>query len=382
MLKLCCKLSLQWNIKKIYQKDVIIETLQFVKKINHYPKPLFPEDHIEDFITLESRRYIGNKAKLSDWIMQIIETETEKVSSFIDIFSGTASVAKKAMIKYEKVIINDILYSNNIIYNAFFKPEKWDRKKIVELLRYYNSIYAGELKENYFSINFGNKFFEHGIAKKIGFIRENIEEIKSELNSKEYNILSASLIYSMDKVANTVGHFDAYVKKPIRKTNFNMKLIKTEDFEGVEIYRKDANELARTISGDIAYIDPPYNSRQYSRFYHIYETLVKWDKPKLYGVALKPEPENMSKYCTVKAKDAFYDLVQNLKVKYLVVSYNNTYKSKSKSSENKIKLEEIIQILNKVGETKIFEQSHRFFNTGKTNFENHKEFLFLTKKYE
>ena len=107
---------------------------------------------------------------------------------------------------------------------------------------------------------------------------------------------------------------------------------------------------------------------------------MQWKKPKLFGVALKPEPENMSKYCTVKALETFKDLVENLNVKYLAVSYNNTYKSKSKSSENKIKYEEIVEILEGIGETKIFEQPHSFFNTGKTEFDNHKEFLFLTKK--
>ena len=96
----------------------------------------------------------------------------------------------------------------------------------------------------------------------------------------------------------------------------------------------DANKLARQIKSDLVYIDPPYNSRQYSRFYHVYENLVKWEKPKLFGVACKPEPNNVSDYCKVKAKDAFLDLVTNLDTKYLAVSYNNTYKSKSKSSEN------------------------------------------------
>lgn len=69
-------------------------------------------------------------------------------------------------------------------------------------------------------------------------------------------------------------------------------------------------------------------------------------------------------------------------MKYLAVSYNNTYKSKSKSSANKIKYEEILEILNSVGETQVFEQSHKYFNTGKTDFNDHKEFLFLTKKYD
>src|SRR5690606_12380725 len=148
------------------------------------------------------------------------------------------------------------------------------------------------------------------------------------------------------------------------------------------IIHEDIIKLVKEIKVDFAYIDPQYNSRQYSRFYHIYENLVKWKKPKLHGVALKPEPENMSKYCTVKAKDVFKDLVENLDVKYLAVSYNNTYKSKSKSSKNKIEYEEIVEILNGVGKTKIFEQSHQYFNAGKTDFNDHKEFLFLTKKYD
>ena len=370
------------EVKKYTETDISLEALQLAEEKVIYHTSLFPEYEIEGNIKLESRRYIGSKAKLTGWIMHVIDNETKGIKSFIDIFSGTASVAKKAMKRYEKVLINDTLYSNNVIYKAFFKPEKWDKFKLSELLYYYNSINANKLEDNYFSINFGNKFFEYNISKKIGYIRDHIEKIKNDLNDKEYSILLSSLIYAMDRVANTVGHFDAYIKKPIRKTNFHIKLIKTEDFNGVEIYRDDANELARKISADIVYIDPPYNSRQYSRFYHIYETLVKWDKPKLYGIALKPKPENMSKYCTVKAKDTFSDLVQNLNVKYLAVSYNNTYKSKSKSSENKIKLEEIIQILNNIGETKVFEQSHRFFNAGKTDFVNHKEFLFLTRKHE
>ena len=358
-----------------------MEFPNITKRKIQFQTTLFPEFETGNF-ELESRRYIGNKAKLAAWIINIINKETKNVNSFIDIFAGTASVAKRAMKEYDKVILNDILYSNYVIYNAFFKPLDWNREKLNELLLYFNNLNTNELSENYFSENFGGKFFEYETAKKIGFIREEIEQIKSDLNEKEYNILLASLIYSMDKVANTVGHFDAYIKKPIRKKHFELQLIKTEDFQGVEIYREDANQLARKINPDIAYIDPPYNSRQYSRFYHIYETLVKWDKPELFGVARKPRPENMSKYSTVKAKEAFNDLVENLQVKYLVVSYNNTYQSKSKSSENKIKLEEISEILNNIGETKIFEQNHKFFNTGKTEFTNHKEFLFLTKKYE
>ena len=106
------------------------------------------------------------------------------------------------------------------------------------------------------------------------------------------------------------------------------------------------------------------------------------EKPKLFGVALKPEPENMSKYCRITALNAFKELVNDLNAKYLVVSYNNTYSSKSSSSENKIKLEEIKEVLKSKGRTKVFNAPHKFFNAGKTDFKDHKEYLFITKVNE
>ncbi len=338
-------------------------------------------DHNEK-IKIESRRYIGNKAKLVDWIFSIIKHETKNVNSFFDVFAGTGVVANRALKQFDKVYVNDILHSNNHIYNAFFLDQEWDKNKISEYISRYNNILADNIKDNYFSLNFGNKFFDHDTAKKIGYIREDIEKNKEKLSPKEFSILLTTLIYNIDKVANTVGHFDAYFKKDIRKKPLSIKPIDIKEYKGAKIHKEDSNTLAKDIKADIAYIDPPYNSRQYSRFYHVYETLVKWDKPELYGVALKPKPENMSKYCTVKARDTFADLVQNLNSKYIIVSYNNTYKSKSKSSENKIKLEEIKDILEQKGHTKIFECSHKYFNTGKTDFNDHKELLFVTKSYE
>ena len=149
--------------------------------------------------------------------------------------------------------------------------------------------------------------------------------------------------------------------------------------KNVEIYKEDANLLAKNINADVAYIDPPYNSRQYSRFYHLYENLIEWEKPELFGVAMKPKAKNMSAYCTSSAPTAFRDLIQKLNVKYIAVSYNNTYDSKSGSSKNKITLEQIQSILEERGTTYIYESEHKCFNTGKTEFENHKELLFITE---
>ena len=97
---------------------------------------------------------------------------------------------------------------------------------------------------------------------------------------------------------------------------------------------------------------------------------------------MKPEEENMSDYCRAGAAAAFDELVQSLRAKYIVVTYNNTYKSKSTSSQNKITLGQIEQSLNKRGSTKVFDKSYRFFNAGKTEFADHKEYLFITRVEE
>lgn len=333
-------------------------------------------------MSIGRRRYIGCKAKLAEWIMQTIEAETSNAESFCDIFAGTAIISDFAINRYKKIIINDFLYSNNIIYRAFYKVGKVDLPKILRIVSNYNKVNSDTIDDNYFSINFGNKFFDYQTAKKIGFIRQDIENKKNNLSEKEYCILVSSLIYSIDRIANTLGHYESYIKKEIKPKHLTINLIDYKQCKNVDIYQEDSNQLVRSISADVVYIDPPYNSRQYSRFYHLYETLVKWDKPLLRGTAMKPVEENMSEYCSSRAPQAFEDLILNLKARYIAVSYNNTYYSKSSSSKNKITLEQIENILSKRGVTKVFEHKHQFFNAGKTDFENHKELLFITKVNE
>lgn len=333
---------------------------------------------------IQNRRYIGNKFKLMDWISNLIDKNCDKCHSFFDVFAGTGSVTDYMFDKYDRFIINDFLYSNNIIYNAFFLNEEYDIKLLEGIKDKYQRLDSSKIKDNYVSLNFGNKFFNYDDSLKIGYIREDIEKLKksSKVNNKEYSILVASLLYSLDRVANTIGHYDAYRKIKEIKSSFVFELINPKDDNKkkvIEIYREDSNDLAKRVKCDIAYIDPPYNSRQYSRFYHVLENITKWEKPELFGTALKPKEENMSDYCKVSAPIAFNDLIQSLDAKYIVVSYNNTYTSKSSSSKNKITLEEIKTILSNKGETQIFEKKYKAFDAGKTELNNHKEFIFITK---
>lgn len=331
---------------------------------------------------INNRRYTGNKYKLMPWIKELILEKCHEHNTLFDVFGGTGVVTAELLDIFNHTIINDFLYSNEVIYNAFFGKEKINTKKLFKYVAKYNSIDRNQVQDNYISENYGGKFFKQEDAKLIGFIRDDIENaLKSKIiNKREFDVLLASLLYSFDRCANTVGHYEAYIKGKEIRTGFVYELIEPiiTDKE-VKIYRTDSNSLAKKVSADVAFIDPPYNSRQYSRFYHVLETITKWDKPKLTGTAMKPPEENMSAYCRNSAPIAFDDLIKNLKVKYIVVTYNNTYDSKSSSSRNKITLEQIKEILDKKGKTEIFEKKYHRFNAGKTDAADHKEMVFITK---
>ena len=330
-----------------------------------------------------NRRYTGSKYKLMEWIRSLI-IDNCNGKTFFDVFAGTGVVTEYMINDYQKYIINDFLYSNEVIYKGFLLQENYDIDKIIKIVETFNNINRADLGDNYVSVNFGDKYFNKDDAKLIGKIREELEsDIKKNIiNSKEYYILLSSLLFSIDKIANTCGHYDAYRKIDNIDSEFKYELIlpkKLKKNQKVEIYREDSNILAKKIKADIAFIDPPYNSRQYSRFYHVLENITKWEKPELYGTALKPKEENMSEYCKSSAPKIFKDLIENLNVKYIVVTYNNTYNSKSSSSKNKITLKEIKDILDEKGDTKVFDKPYKFFNAGKTELKNHKEYVFITK---
>lgn len=157
-----------------------------------------------------NRRYTGSKYKLAEWISNLI-TENCSGSSFCDIFAGTAVMSKQMLEYVDEIYINDFLFSNEVIYKAFFSQEEFELKKLERIRDDFRNIDASSLLSNYVSENFGEKFFSQNDALIIGYIREYIEETL-EFNEKEKNILLASLLYSADKAANTVGHYDAYIK--------------------------------------------------------------------------------------------------------------------------------------------------------------------------
>lgn len=364
-----------WRGWRIWDDNILKEIeLLLDKKSNTNTKKKIK---IEKY-SLNNRRYLGSKYKLLNFINNTVVNNCEDIESIADIFGGTGVVADLFYNQGKTIIINDLLLSNVLAYRTFFSKEKIDTKKLKKYINEFNSITIVE--DNYFSINFGNTFFTLENARKIGYIRDQIEKLNNDLNERERALLITSLIFAADKVANTCGHYDAFREK--LDTTQEIKLLMPDikkSKSNCKIYREDANELVKHITADLVYIDTPYNSRQYGDLYHLLENLAEWKKPVVTGKAKKMTDRNhiKSKYCTVKAPQAFNDLISNINSKYILVSYNNMAQKGVGRSNAKISNEEIIEILSKRGEVKVFHTDYNTYNTGKTEIDDHQELLYL-----
>lgn len=331
---------------------------------------------------INQRRYLGAKTKLLDFIDDILKTEKIEFESFADIFAGTGSVANYFHGR-SKIIVNDILDSNHHVYHAFFGKDKISEAKLKKQLIHYNSLDIKKYNDNYFSKNFSNTYFDAGNAKKIGIIRDDIDKLFDEkiITDRERSYLITSLIYALDRIANTVGHYDAYRKIDIPdKKLFLLPLdIKVSSFD-TDIYKSDANDLAKDIKADVVYIDPPYNSRQYSDAYHLLENIATWRKEEVHGVAKKINRSHIkSKYSMKSAGVAFGELIDSLDTKYILISYNDMGGSGNARSQSRISDHEILSALKRKGEVKIYETDFKQFTTGRSSKADLKERVFLCK---
>ena len=188
----------------------------------------------------------------------------------------------------------------------------------------------------------------------------------------------------MDKIANTVGHYDAYRKNvDFEKTLVLNVLLPEKSINSNNVcYNLDANELIKNIKGDLLYLDPPYNSRQYCDAYHLLENVARWEKPKVYGVARKMDRTSLkSDYCMIAATKAFEELIENADAKYILLSYNNMSDKGNDRSNAKISDEDIMKILSKKGKVTVFESDYKSFSTGKSDIQDNKERLFLCEVF-
>ena len=329
---------------------------------------------------INNRRYLGNKYKLLPFITGVVSDECPDITSIADIFAGTGAVSSAFT---DKVIItNDLMYSNYICNYAWFGAEEYDPQIIIDCVVRYNAL--TDLEDNYMTDNFADTYFSRDDCAKIGYIREDIEVLykKGDINTRERAILITSLLYAMDKIANTCGHYDAYRKgvEFDKSLELYVPMANRQNNPNNQCFNMDSNELVKNIEADLVYIDPPYNSRQYCDAYHLLENVARWEKPEVFGVAKKMDRSSMkSKYCTQSATEAFEQLIGDIKAKYILLSYNNMAEKGNDRSNAKISDQDIMRILEKKGEVKVFSESYKAFTTGKSDIDDNQERLFLCR---
>ncbi|MEL5898038.1 Dam family site-specific DNA-(adenine-N6)-methyltransferase [Clostridium sporogenes] len=313
-------------------------------------------------------RFIGSKVLLLDKIKEVIDENVKNnVVNFCDIFSGTASVARYFK-RYYEIYSNDIMNFSYVLQKSTIENDKipdfiiLKKRGIDDPISYLEScdISSIDFTNNKFFIsnNYApNKkcsrmYLTQENANRIDFIRLKLEEWKLSklINLEEYNYLLACLIEGIPYVSNISGTYGAFFKEWDKRAlnKFRMKRLDVlTNSKNNRCYNKDANELIKEIKGDILYIDPPYNSRQYIPNYHLLETISKYDYPNIYGVTgLRPYDGQKSQYCNKKtAANAFEDLIKNAQFKYIIVSY---------STDGLMSIEEIECILKKYGNHKTY----------------------------
>ena len=332
-----------------------------------------------DIINISSRRYLGNKYKLLPFIKGVVDRECNDVRSFFDVFAGTGAVA--SAFTDCRLIVNDLMRSNYITALAWFSSEKYDKNKVVEMLSDFNNFNASK-ECNYFSENFSDTYFSRSVCQKIGYIRDSVDVYLNSgiINQREWALIITSLFYSMDRIAATCGHYDSFIQGANLTQEIILKLPNI-DYNLADdniILNCNANFIASTVNCDVAYLDPPYNSRQYCDAYHLLENLALWKKPKVFGVARKMDRSQMkSEYCRTTASAQLEDLVNNLNARYILLSYNNNGKKLQVRSNAKISDDDILRILSTRGEVKIFTIDYRPFSAGKGENTGNQERLFL-----
>ena len=371
------KTAVNENGKAIWTESVYNQLKEYINK-NKMTKKLEETEPLYKVTKINNRRYLGNKYKLLSFITGVVKEECKNVNTVADIFAGTGAVASAFTNK--KLITNDIMYSNYICHIAWFGGEKYSEEKIIKLVLEYNGMHIEQ--DNYMSENFADTYFSLEDCRKIGFIRQDIEDKfdRGEINGRERAILITSLLYAMDKIANTCGHYDAYRKGAAFEKQLELSVPQPEvDLnENNVCYNMDTGELAADIEADLVYIDPPYNSRQYCDAYHLLENVARWNKPKVFGVARKMDRAFLkSDYCTQKATEAFEKLIDSIRAKYIILSYNNMAEKGNERSNAKISDGDIMRILQKKGTVKVYTEAYKAFSTGKSDIKENQERLFL-----
>jgi adenine-specific DNA-methyltransferase len=336
-------------------------------------------------------RFIGSKKPLLPFIEKVISSYcgNDRNKTIGDLFCGTsivsvlfkklnykviandnlafcATMAKASLQINEEPLFSSLLNSREIEHQITNNLFTTSYDKVLAFLNQLPGTEGFIFKEyspgGTCEKKFNRKYFTDENAKKIDAIRNKIYEWSTSklLTEAEEALLLTDLLRATNKIANiagTYGYFmkdwiDARVWRPL--TLVRSPIIKSNKEHLV--YQMDANELIKKIKCDVLYLDPPYNWRHYGAYYHILETIVKWDNPKIEGMSgLRSWEETKSRYSyRNQALNALVELLKNAKAEHLFLSYNN---------EGLISNEEICKALSTFGYLSIEEIPYKRYKS-------------------
>lgn len=342
-------------------------------------------------------RFIGCKTQLLDNINEVITRHAPNAKSFCDIFSGTSTVARHFKQWYE-VYSNDLLYFSYCLQRATIENDDIptfstlkDKIGIDNPLEFFNQLPTEametlEQERRFFQNNYsplgGRMYVTESNALRIDYARNTIEDWRKQglLDENEYYYLVACVIEGIPFISNIAGTYGAFHKFWDTRSQKKFELYAlpvVHNGKNNRVYNQDGAQLIERISGDILYIDPPYNERQYLPNYHVLETAALYDFPELKGTTgQRKETTKKSKYCSkTTVLSAFEDLISKAKFEHIILSYN---------TDGIMNIEDIESIMKKYGIPETFEIIYipyrRFKSRNATKTEELKEMLIYIKK--
>ncbi len=332
-------------------------------------------------------KYLGSKRLLTTAITAAF-SDLPKGSRVLDVFSGTSRVGQALKHAGFKVVANDHNAYAHTIARCYIEADRneWieDASELIASLAD-TPPKAGWFTETYCE---NARFFHPDNGARIEAIRNRIESM--QLAEPLRSIALISLMEAADRVDSTTGVQMAYLKKWATRSLKPLSLRVPELINGTgECTLADAKEAASHFDGLAAYLDPPYNQHSYRSNYHIWETLVRWDQPEVYGVAQKRidcKTEKSEFNSRPKIEAALTSVVDALDVDRIVVSFNN---------EGYLSKEAIVTMLEKRGAVHTVELDYKRYvgaqigihnnkgkRVGKVSHTRNKELLFVVDKNE
>lgn len=297
-------------------------------------------------ISTEGIKYAGSKLKIIPYILEII-SQLDDVENVLDGFSGTTRVSQVfGKIGYNTTA-NDISVWSEVFGTCYLKSKGSD-KYYQEIINHLNSLkgYDGWFTENYGGEEAQLKRpFQVKNTRKLDAIRDEIERFN--LSWEDKCVLLTSLIYALDSVDSTLGHYVAYLSEWSPRSYNDLILKLPKRFPIISENRVIRDDVFNTISKneyDFVYFDPPYGSNnekmppsrvRYNSYYHIWTTVIQNDRPTIFGKANRREDsrdmvdssvfEEFRKnfdghFIAMKALD---ELIKNTKSHYILLSYSS-----------------------------------------------------------